>query len=63
MTGTVCEIWPDHLELTRYDADGIHPLAWDGEADPYKDHIDIGLIDSDQYSRLTDSPQTIERHR
>ena len=63
LTGTVCEIWPDHLELTRYDADGNHPLAWDGEADPYKDHIDIGLIDSDQYSRLTDSPQTIERHR
>lgn len=61
LTGTVCEIWPDHLELTRYDADGVHPLGADGEADPYKGGIDRGLIDEEYYGHQTDSPQQIPR--
>lgn len=61
MTGTVCEIWPDRLVLTRYASDGVHPLGWDGEANPYKDGIDRDLIDEKYYSRKTDSPQTVMR--
>ncbi|MBQ9015862.1 MAG: metallophosphoesterase [Firmicutes bacterium] len=62
LTAVVCEIWPDRLELTRYDRDGIHPLGSAGQPDPYKDYIDTGLIGSDRYSQAADSPQVVRRH-
>ena len=61
LTGTVCEIYPDRLVLTRYDADGVHSLGSDGEADPYKGFIDAGLIGEEYYGRATDSPQEVQR--
>ena len=61
LTGTICEIYPDALVLSRYAADGIHPIRWDGASDPYKGGIDEGLIDPAYYSKKLDSPQTIDR--
>ena len=61
LTGTVCEIYPDRLVLTRYDSEGVHNMGSDGEGDPYKGGIDAGLIPSDQYSSAKESPQTVER--
>lgn len=63
LTGTVCEIYPDRLVITRYSADGIHQLGGDGTGDPYKGGIDEDLIDSSHYSTHASSPQTIERKR
>lgn len=63
LTATVCEIWPDRMDLTRYSADGVHPLGWAGEADPYKGGIDKGLIGEEYYSQKTESPQTIALSR
>ena len=59
LTGTVFEIYADRIIVTRYDADGRHVLGHEGEADPYRDGIDAGLIDNDSYSDKTESPQTI----
>ena len=61
LTASVCQIWPDRLVITRYSADGSHPLRWDGEADPYKGNIDADLIDQDHYSHRLDGPAVIER--
>lgn len=61
LTGTVCVIKPDEIVLSRYSAEGIHPLSWTGEADPYKDYIDSGLIGSEYYSSLKNSPVHISR--
>ena len=47
--------------MTRFAADGVHPLGADGEADPYKNHIDTGLIAPKDYGKRTESPQIIER--
>lgn len=59
LTGTVCEIQAGKLILTRYDADGVHPLGAAGEANPYKDFVDRGLIDEAYYAHETESPQEI----
>ena len=61
LTGTVCEIYPEKMVMTRFAADGVHQLGADGEADPYKDHIDTGLIDPKDYGKRTESPQIIDR--
>lgn len=61
LTGTVCEIYPDKMVMTRYAADGIHDLGSKGEGDPYKGGIDAELIDSSHYSTSVSSPQTIVR--
>lgn len=63
MTATVCEVYPDRLVLTRYAADGVHPLGWIGERNPYKGSIDRGLIGEEYFSRQTDSPQIIGLER
>ena len=61
LSGTVCRIWPDRIELCRYSADGVHSLGSGGEADPWKDGIDRDLIDRKYYSTETESPQTLTR--
>lgn len=63
LTGTLCEIFPDKIVITRYSEEGIHPLSWDGEGNPYKDNIDEGLIDSEYYSVRRESPAEIIRRR
>ena len=59
LTGTFFEIYPDRVEITRYSTEGRHPLSWDGEADPYRNYIDKGLIGEEYYSKRIESPQTI----
>lgn len=61
LTATVCEVYPDRIEITRYDADGQHVLGAAGEADPYKGGIDADLIGSEHYSRETEGPAVIKR--
>ena len=61
LTGTVCEIRPDEIVISRYAADGLHALGSEGEADPYNGGIDAGLIESKYYSGRVESPQHIER--
>ena len=61
LTGTVCEIYPDRIVLTKYSADGIHDMNGQGEGDPYMDHLDAALISDDYYRGRADSPQTIRR--
>lgn len=61
LTATVCEIYKDRIEITRYDAEGRHVLGSAGEANPYKGGIDEGLIASEYYSKETESPTTIKR--
>ena len=61
LTGTICEIYSDKIVLTRYAVDGVHPLGWNGEADPFDGYIDKDLIDSSYYSDKTESPQVIDR--
>lgn len=61
LTGTVCEIMPDELVITRYSADGRHTLGAAGEADPYRGGVDEGLIDPTHYSREISGPAHIKR--
>ena len=61
LTGTVCEIYADKLVLSRYDAEGLHPIGGNGAADPYQGGIDKDLIHGSYYSHITDSPQTVSR--
>ena len=61
LTGTICEIYPDRIVLTRYSADGIHDMNGRGEGDPYLDHLDASLISDKYYRDRTESPQTIKR--
>ncbi len=63
LTGTVCRVWPDRLELIRYDTEGVHPLGWEGEGNPYKGGIDQGLIPDSCYSDRVESPQVVDRHQ
>lgn len=61
LTSTVVEIYPDHLTLTRYDADGVHDLGSAGEANPYRN--DKKLIPAQYYSEIVASSQEIKRKR
>lgn len=61
LTGTVCEITPEEIIITRYSADGVHQLRDEGEGDPYNGGADAGLIDSGYYSTAMDSPAHIAR--
>lgn len=61
LTGTVCEIMPDEIVITRYAADGVHRLGAAGEADPYKGGVDEGLIGPEHYSREIAGPAHIKR--
>jgi glycerophosphoryl diester phosphodiesterase/predicted phosphodiesterase len=61
LSATVCEVYKDRIEITRYDANGRHVLGAAGEANPYKGGIDEGLIGSEYYSKETESPATINR--
>ena len=61
LTATTCEILPDELVVTRFSAEGQHPLRWDGEGDPYKGGIDSGLIGNEHYSTRKESPAHIPR--
>lgn len=59
LTSTLCAIYKDRIELIRYASEGVHPLGWTGDANPYKNNIDTGLIDEKYYAQTTDSPQII----
>ena len=59
LTGTLVEIYEDQIVLTRYDADGVHPIGGVGAANPYKH--DEKLISSDHYSQGTKSPYIVTR--
>ena len=59
LTATICEVYKDRVEITRYDADGVHVLGAAGASNPYKGGIDEGLIDSKYYSKETSSPAII----
>ena len=61
LSGTICEIYSDELIITRYTAEGIHPLAWEGMGNPYKGGIDEKLIGSEHYSSRKESPIHIKR--
>ena len=61
LTGTVCEIYPDRIVMTRYSTDGIHDMNGQGEGDPYLDHLDASLISDEYYRGKVSSPQTIKR--
>ena len=61
LTATVCEVYKDRIEITRYDTEGRHVLGAAGEANPYKGGIDEGLIGPEHYGIETESPVTIER--
>ena len=61
LTGTVCEIKTDEIVISRYSSEGLHQLSSQGEANPYKNMIDTGLIGSDYYSTEKSSPISIER--
>lgn len=61
LTATVCEIYPDRIEIIRYDKDGRHVLGSTGAANPYKSGIDEDLIGSEYYSKETQSPAIINR--
>lgn len=61
LTGTVCEIKTDEIVISRYSSEGLHQLSSQGEANPYKNMIDIGLIGSEYYSTEKSSPISIER--
>ncbi len=62
LTATLCEVSADSLTLTRYSANGIHPLCENGAANPFVD--DTVLIPSEYYSTRIESPQVIpRRHR
>lgn len=60
LTGTVCEIYPDRMVLTRYDAEGVHDIGSEGCADPYKGYIDRGLIPEEEYGERQESPVEVE---
>ena len=62
LTGTVFEIYEDRIDITRYDAGGVHVLSHAGEGNPYKGGIDKGLIPEKYYSSEIKSPQTLARH-
>ena len=61
LTGSLCQIWPDRLVITRYAGDGPHALGGDGAADPYKGGIDAGLIGEEHYAHRVDGPAVVER--
>jgi len=60
LTATVCEVYKDRIEITRYDADGRHVLGAAGEANPYKGGIDKDLIGPEYYGKETESPAVIK---
>jgi hypothetical protein len=59
LTGTVFEIYPDKMTVTRYDTEGMHVLGHAGEASPYKGGLDEGLIPESSFGTETKSPQEI----
>ena len=61
LTATVCEVYKDRIEITRYDTEGRHVLGAAGEANPYKDGIDKDIIGQEYYSKETESPAVIKR--
>lgn len=61
LTGSVCEIMPAELIISRYSVEGLHPLSCEGEGDPYKNYIDSGLIGEEAYSIRVNSPVHIPR--
>ena len=61
MTGTTFRIYPNRVEIGRYDKDGAHVLGAAGEADPYKGGIDKGLIGEEYYSVETGTGETVQR--
>ncbi len=61
LTGTICEIMPDELIISRYSPEGLHALSWTGEGNPYKNNIDADLIGKEFYSFKIESPVHIER--
>lgn len=62
LTCTICEVYRNRIEITRYDAEGMHVLGAAGTADPYEDGIDKDLIPAGQYSQITDSPVLLRKH-
>ena len=63
LTATTCEVFPEELIITRFSTEGLHPLCWDGEGNPYKGGIDDGLIGSEYYSKSKESPVHIVRRK
>ena len=54
LTGTVCVIYPDHMEFTRYEDGGRHKISAAGAANPYLD--DTELIPEEYYGTELESP-------
>ena len=54
LTCTVCQIFDDHLEFSRYAEDGVHILSAEGTPNPAKD--DRALIPSEYYGTVLESP-------
>ena len=61
LTCSIISIYDDRIEIARYDESGRHNLGGAGEADPYKDGIDEGLIGPEYYSKAVKSPAVITR--
>ena len=59
LTGTVCEIYDNKFEFTKYSSEGVHPLSAAGAA--CSDPSDTDMISSENYSKEIDSPQKVER--
>ena len=58
---TAFDIYPDRIEISRYDEDGRHVIGAAGEANPYMGGIDKDLIDSKYYSDETPEEIVIKR--
>lgn len=61
LTCTVCDVYPDRIEIRRYDKEGSHVLGAAGEGNPYRGGIDSNLIGSRYYSKETKGPGIIMR--
>ena len=62
LTGTVIEIYTDRIEMSRWDAEGMHDLGSDGAKNPYKGGVDLSLISPSEYKTRVTSPQSVERY-
>lgn len=60
LTGTICEVWGDHLVFSRYAKDGLHILSAVGTPNPAKD--DRQLIPEEYYGTELESKHAVWFH-
>lgn len=60
LTGTVCDIYQDHMEFSRYSEEGLHILSADGTPNPAKD--DSKMIPRKYYGTSVESPAAVPLH-